>query len=128
MNADALLMKARYLIADPKHWTQEAYARNDCGIAVDACSPRACQWDAVGALYAIADYSTSLSIIAAAKYRLSVVAIDTYGEGTEIQHVNDGKVFAVRLFQRARSHRAVLRLYEDAIALNAIPHRRAAYA
>lgn len=45
-----LLIEARALIADPKHWTQGAYARDEQGRNVSEHSSRAVCYCSVGAL------------------------------------------------------------------------------
>lgn len=42
-------MKAWQLLEDPKHWTQEAFARDKDGQQVDESSPDAICWCVVGA-------------------------------------------------------------------------------
>lgn len=43
-------VKPSELLATPDTWTQNAYAENACGIAVDARGPNACRWCIEGAL------------------------------------------------------------------------------
>jgi hypothetical protein len=45
-----LLIEARERIADPAHWTQNAFARNALGEETDAGSPHAESWCAKGSL------------------------------------------------------------------------------
>lgn len=50
-NVKSLLIAAKAVIADPKHWTQGAFARRANNLVADsASSSDACQWCAVGAL------------------------------------------------------------------------------
>jgi len=45
-----ILLKARTLIADPKHWTKGEMARTQSGRPTTTTSPTACQWCSVGAI------------------------------------------------------------------------------
>jgi hypothetical protein len=50
MKASKILKKAKALIADPKHWTTEAFARTARGDSVSASHPKAVCFCAVGAI------------------------------------------------------------------------------
>jgi hypothetical protein len=61
MTALEVLIAARGKIADPKHWTQEAFARRlpdeeegqEVGSDIDPCKPSAVCWCATGAIAAV---------------------------------------------------------------------------
>jgi hypothetical protein len=48
--AAEVLIAARALIADPKRWTRDVFARNERGTPELAIGPEACCWCSVGAL------------------------------------------------------------------------------
>ena len=50
MKPSELLIKAKAVIADPKHWTQGWYAHNADGFDVESCNPEAVCWCSVGAI------------------------------------------------------------------------------
>jgi hypothetical protein len=98
MTTVELLKAAKAKIADEKHWTREAWARDEGGVKIDEGHPDARQWCAVGALYLVGDFPKA----AAARLILDQVAT----EGRGIFDVND------RL-----GHDAVMRAYDKAIEL-----------
>jgi len=61
MTAREILVKARELIADPKRWTQRAYARDAYGSVISATSPSAASWCSVGAVLCAAVSQETLS-------------------------------------------------------------------
>lgn len=49
MKSSHYLKQARKLIADPKHWTKEFYARDGAGMSVDPTAPNATCFCMIGA-------------------------------------------------------------------------------
>ena len=54
MKPSELLIKAKAVIADPKHWTKGQYARDAKGQASAPCGPDAVCWCSLGALDKVA--------------------------------------------------------------------------
>jgi hypothetical protein len=97
MNAVEQLTAARELIADPEHWTQGAFARDDHELACSSRDPNAQRWCAWGALVHI---PTSLM----PDIFLLRAAQDLYQASPQV--VND-----------QLGHDQVLRMYDRAIKL-----------
>lgn len=100
-----LLKRARALIEDPKHWTQGAYARNKSGKPVDADSPAAERFCALGALDRVGAGGRAEVFLYKA----------TRGNQHGVSWVNDGYLPGVS--SRLAAHNAVLRIYDRAIEI-----------
>ncbi len=85
----ALLRAARQRIADPKHWTQGAFARDAKGRSVEPRSDAAVCWCALGALDAVSPSFDSETKWAAHLYLgVDILAVNDSNAGTH------GKVLA----------------------------------
>ena len=100
MKPSELLIKAKAVIADPKHWTQDVYAKDAEGQVTKTLSPDAACWCSLGALEKVAHeentYSTHLT---AAEY-LDVVA-DECGYGITDFNDNSGHGIVMRAWDKA---------------------------
>ena len=104
MKPSELLIKAKAVIADPKHWTQDWYARDAEGQDMDACNPDAVCWSSVGAFEKVAYEEDTYSTLFAAMGYLAKVA-DECGY-SRIIDFNDNS-----------SHEAVMKAWDKAIKL-----------
>ena len=104
MKPSELLIKAKAVIADPKHWTQDVYAKDAEGRATKTLSPDAACWCSLGALEKVAPgEDTHSTRSAAAGYLLNVSIECGY---TGIPDFNDNS-----------SHEAVMKAWDKAIKL-----------
>lgn len=93
------LKKARALIADPKHWTQRALARDRHRHEVDPTSPKADRFCALGAC-------VSAGLPEKTSSRLLRKCL-----GTDVVHTNDGGGG----LSRREAHKAILDAFDCAI-------------
>ena len=104
MKPSELLVKAKAVIADPKHWTQGWYAKDVEGLNVGPSTPKAVCWCSLGAIQKVAHeevtYSTRLT---AGGYLSRVAAECGY---IRIPEFNDNS-----------SHEAVMKAWDKAIKL-----------
>ena len=104
MKPSELLIKAKAVIADPKHWTQGSYAKVAEGRNVGPAKPDAVCWCSIGAIDKVAhEESTYAARFAATRY-LAVVS-DKYGS-SGIPDFNDNS-----------SHETVMKAWDKAIKL-----------
>jgi hypothetical protein len=96
----AVISAARSLIADPAHWCQGTYARDNRGYPINPIDPDACSWCALGALArAAVDVGASPGTGAGAVdilYRVSDSASTVVGVNDR-----DGHEAVIALFDRA---------------------------
>lgn len=111
-----VLIAARALIADPKNWTQGAYARqtDQFGDYAEVLSPDAKCFCALGALARAAGIDDPLSVNEVPEYRLLQKAVGrlTGNQCHFVPSVNDGYA---RLPDDLTPHQGVLKLYDLAI-------------
>ena len=104
MKPSELLIKAKAVIADPKHWTQGWYAHNADGFDVGSCEPEAVCWCSVGALDKVAHEEGAVDArFEAASYLFKVA--DEFG-CSDIPDLNDHS-----------SHETVMKAWDKAIKL-----------
>ena len=104
MKPSELLVKAKAVIADPKHWTQGWYAKDAEGKSVGPRNPDAVCWCSLGALDKVAhEENANGACLAATEYL--VVVSDECGYSS-ISDFNDNL-----------SHEAVMRKWDEAIKL-----------
>ena len=104
MKPSELLIKAKAVIADPKHWTQGWYAKDAKGYSTGPAEPNAVCWCSVGALRAVAHEENTYSTrSAAAGYLARVSAECGYND---IPDFNDNS-----------SHETVMKAWDKAIKL-----------
>ena len=104
MKPSELLIKAKAVIADPKHWTQDWYAKDAEGQPVGPRKSYAVCWCSLGAFGKVAhEENTYAARFAAAGY-LDVV-VDEYGY-SDVSDFNDNS-----------SHETVMRAWDKAIKL-----------
>ena len=104
MKPSELLIKAKAVIADPKHWTKGWYAHNAEGQDVGPAEPDAVCWCSLGALKKVAHEENANGACFAATEYLAVVS-DEYGY-SGIPDFNDNS-----------SHEAVMKAWDKAIKL-----------
>ena len=104
MKPSELLIKAKAVIADPKHWTKGWYAHNAEGQDVGPAEPDAVCWCSLGALHAVAhEENTYNTRLTAAGYLDKVSAECGY---TSTHSFNDNS-----------SHETVMKAWDEAIKL-----------
>ena len=104
MKPSELLIKAKAVIADPKHWTQGSYAKDAEGQASAPCAPDTVCWCSIGALNKVThEEHTYDARFAATKY-LAVVS-DECG------------YIGIPDFNDSSSHEAVMKAWDKAIKL-----------
>ena len=104
MKPSELLIKAKTVIADPKHWMQGWYAKNAEGKSVGPCNPDAVCWCSLGALHAVAhEENTYNTRLTAAGYLARVSAECGY---SDVPDFNDNS-----------SHETVMKAWDKAIKL-----------
>ena len=104
MKPSELLIKAQAVIADPRRWTQDVYAKDAEGQVTKTLSPDAACWCSLGALEKVAhEENTYITRLTAAGY-LAVVS-DKYGY-SGITDLNDNL-----------SHETVMKAWDKAIKL-----------
>ena len=104
MKPSELLIKAKAVIADPKHWTQCWYAKDAEGKSVGPCKPDAVCWCSVGAIDKVAhEESTYAARFAATRYLSDVAAECGY--------------IGIPDFNDSSSHEAVMKAWDRAIKL-----------
>ena len=102
MKPSEFLIKAKAVIADPKHWTQGRYAQDAEGQDVGPAKPDAVCWCSVGALSKVAyEENAHGARFEATKY-LAEVAVE-YGYNG-IPNFNDSS-----------SHEAVMKAWDEAV-------------
>ena len=102
MKPSELLIKAKAVIADPKHWTQGSYAKDAEGRNVGPAD--AVCWCSLGALHAVAhEENTYNTRFAATRYLARVSADCGYDD---ISDFNDNS-----------SHKVVMKAWDKAIKL-----------
>jgi hypothetical protein len=123
----ALLKRARGRVADPEHWTKEAYATTEFGGRVAPRSPRASRWCAVGALQAELEPVRSSGaksrrgaalVFRAAYGRLQEAVFTVAQVARPPGGARDPQVverFNDRLAVRERGHEALLAVFDEAI-------------
>ena len=104
MKPSELLIKAKAVIADPKHWTQGWYAQDANGYSTEPSTPNAVCWCSVGALEKVAYEEDTYSTRFAAKRCLFEVSSE-YGY-SGITDFNDNS-----------SHETVMKAWDKAIKL-----------
>ena len=104
MKPSELLIKAKAVIADPKHWTQGWYAKDAKGQSTGPSTPDAVCWCSLGALKKVAHEENTYSTRFAATEYLAV-ASDEWGY-SGIPDFNDNS-----------SHKVVMRAWDKAIKL-----------
>ena len=104
MKPSELLIKAKAVIADPKHWTQGQYAKDVKGYSTGPSTPDAVCWCSLGALHAVAHEEHTYDARFAATRYLSDVAAECGYIG--IPDFNDNS-----------SHEAVMKAWDKAIKL-----------
>ena len=104
MKPSELLIKAQAVIADPKHWTQDVYAKDAEGQVTKTLSPDAVCWCSLGALDKIAHEENTYSTHSTAAGYLDVVADECGYSG--IPDFNDNL-----------SHETVMKAWDKAIKL-----------
>ena len=98
MNAKAVLLRTRELLADPAHWIQHDFAFDGTGDACDALDPNAEKWCLEGAIIrAISDVSPEF------EFNTAILGFPVRGD---IPHWND---------QFKRTHAEVLVRIDAAI-------------
>ncbi len=91
-----ILVAARAKIADPKHWTQNQYARDANGCMVQPEADNACQWCAAGAIIsAVWDGKT-----------------DLYDARKILEHYANSRL---TIYNDTHSHEDVLALFDRAL-------------
>ena len=104
MKPSELLIKAKAVIADPKHWAQDQYAKDAKGYSTGPAEPNAVCWCSVGALDKVAyEENTYKTCLAATEYLAEVSAECGY---SGIPDFNDNS-----------SHEAVMKAWDKAIKL-----------
>ena len=104
MKPSELLTKAKAVIADPKHWTQDVYAKDAKGQSTGPSTPDAVCWCSLGALHAVAhEENTYNTRFAATRYLARVSAECGY---SDVSDFNDNS-----------SHETVMRAWDKAIKL-----------
>lgn len=104
MKAIEVIRRAYELIKNPRHWTQNAYARDRHGSLVSPTNDAAHQWCAIGALEAVAGDASF-----AATCLLQRVSEEMHN-GDHVQVLNDGHRPGTRTPPEA--HLVVLGVYE----------------
>ena len=104
MKPSELLIKAQAVIADPRRWTQDVYAKDAEGQVTKTLSPDAACWCSLGALDKVAHEENTYSTHLTAAGYLDVVADECGYSG--IPDFNDNS-----------SHEAVMRAWDKAIKL-----------
>ena len=104
MKPSEFLIKAKAVIADPKHWTQGWYAHNADGFDVESCNPEAVCWCSVGAINKVA-HEEGVS--------------DTRFKATQYlaQMAEECGYIGISDFNDNLSHEAVMREWDEAIKL-----------
>ena len=104
MKPSELLIKAQAVIADPRRWTQDVYAKDAKGQATKTLSPDAACWCSLGALEKVAhEENTYNTRFAATRYLARVSAECGY---SDVPDFNDNS-----------SHEAVMKAWDKAIKL-----------
>ena len=104
MKPSELLIKAKAVIADPKHWTQGWYAKTAKGQSTEPSAPRAVCWCSVGALEKVAYEENTYSTRFGAMWYLLDVSVECGYTG--ISDFNDNS-----------SHKVVMKAWDKAIKL-----------
>ena len=104
MKPSELLIKAKAVIADPKHWTQDVYAKDAKGHHTGPSTPDAVCWCSLGALKKVAHEENANGACFAATEYLAVVS-DEFG-CSSIPDLNDHS-----------SHETVMKVWDKAIKL-----------
>ena len=104
MKPSELLIKAKAVIADPKHWTQDVYAKDAKGHHTGPSTPDAVCWCSVGALDKVAHEENAYSTHLTTAGYLDVVSDECGYSG--IPDFNDNS-----------SHEAVMKAWDKAIKL-----------
>ena len=104
MKPSELLIKAQAVIADPRRWTQDVYAKDAEGQDSAPCGPDAVCWCSLGALHAVAhEENTYNTRFAATRYLARVSAECGY---SDVSDFNDNS-----------SHEIVMKAWDRAIKL-----------
>ncbi len=93
------LQDARAKIADRKHWTRGAFARNERGKGVSEMAPDAVRWCAIGSLWSLNRPAVTEGLVLLLSAAFELFDMDA-------MQVND-----------TLGHKAVLRMYDRAIEL-----------
>ena len=104
MKPSELLVKAKAVIADPKHWTQGQYAKDVKGYSTGPSTPDAVCWCSLGALDKVAHEENTYSTHLTTAGYLAVVADECGYSG--IPDFNDNS-----------SHETVMKAWDKAIKL-----------
>ena len=104
MKPSELLIKAQAVIADPRRWTQDVYAKDAEGQVTKTLSPDAVCWCSLGALEKVAHEENANGACFAATEYLAVVSEECGYSG--ISDFNDNS-----------SHEVVMKVWDEAIKL-----------
>ena len=104
MKPSELLIKAQAVIADPRRWTQDVYAKDAEGQVTKTLSPDAACWCSLGALEKVAHEENTYSTRSAAAGYLFEVSHECGYSG--IPDFNDNS-----------SHKVVMKAWDKAIKL-----------
>ena len=104
MKPSELLIKAQAVIADPRRWTQDVYAKDAEGQVTKTLSPDAACWCSLGALEKVAHEENTYSTRSAAAGYLSKVS-------------DEGGYSGIPDFNDNSSHETVMKAWDKAIKL-----------
>lgn len=108
MTTREILIAIREKIADPAHWTQECYARDEKGESVNYDAQEACRWCAKGAYYLTSTdkrRDDAWKLLLRSAYEIQASHPPTR-DGCPIAYVND-----------TLGHGAVMRMFSKAVEL-----------
>lgn len=103
-----VLVAAKALIDDPKHWTVGTYARDACGNSVNEMSSKACKFCSMGAVYRAA--KTAYGFTGMAQPALAVL-------GATVAELNETRHQSVSHFNDTHTHEKVMELFDKAIGI-----------
>ena len=104
-----VLVQARAKIADPKHWCQRMYARDKRNRRVEATSPEATQWCAIGAVQAVAPsdlFYAAANLLQESVGSTPVATVNDYRKNPEKAHATILDAFATAIREARRAERA----------------------
>jgi hypothetical protein len=96
-----VLIRAKSLIEDPKHWAQNYYAYSAEGTMTGVDSEDAVSWCALGATFKMTNGEADL-----ASELLQAASVDLFSDGYDVISVND-----------ELGHASVMQMYDKAIEL-----------
>lgn len=100
-----ILIAAKAVIADPKHWTKGAIAKNSDGYSTYVSSETASCWCSVGAYYRVAE-AIDETPIAITAFETLTRAATAFGRFLSVADMND-----------ASDHATVMSVWDKAIEL-----------